>query len=242
MFTLIYNVSGETRRYELRPGSTTVGRSPGCNLVIDHVTVSRMHARFDVTDTSCVINDLGSSNGTFRNNEPITTSALSDGDKIAFGKCPAEIEQSAADRLAFSENHAIIEHSSTIFRPIYETREPTTDVAVATDAKRLLRLMSEVAGTLIRSQPLSEVLNQVVDLTFDTIPAERAFLILLAGDSGELVPRVVRDRRESTKTGKNKSVSSISRTIVNRVLTDRVAILADDAQMDAALQSAQSVL
>src|SRR5262249_4675645 len=51
------------------------------------------------------------------------------------------------------------------------------------------------------------------------------------------VPRVVRTRDRSSTTA-----TSISRTIVKRVLADQVAILADDVRTDANFQAAQSIV
>jgi len=239
MFTLIYNEAGETKRFPLPAGDTIVGRSARCDLTINDETVSRNHACFTVDGETCRVADMGSRNGIVRNNELITSSSpVADGDVLVLGGLPVRIEQSAADRLSFSESHALLELPGTIFRSIEDVREPDAQLAAVADPNRLLRLMSEVSRTLVRSLPLSQMLEQVVDLAFDTIPAERAFLILREADGG-LVPRVVRQRGKADARAK---AASISRTIVNRVLTERVAILAGDAQMDAGFQESQSIL
>ena len=46
------------------------------------------------------------------------------------------------------------------------------------EAHRLLRLLADVQRTLLSTQSLSDVLNRVVDLAFQAVPAERAFLML----------------------------------------------------------------
>lgn len=239
MFTLIYTESGETKRYALPPGDTIVGRSAHSDLTINDQTISRSHARFVVDGDSCTVCDMGSRNGILRNNELITSASLLDGDVLVLGTLPVRIERSAADRLSFSEHHALLELPGTIFRPIADGGDKeTTQIAAVADPDRLLRLMSDIARTLVRPQPLSQVLEQVVDLAFDTIAAERAFLILIEQGGEALVPRVVRHREPRA----DAESTSISRTIVNRVLQERVAILAGDAQMDASFQSSQSIL
>lgn len=55
---------------ELRLGgrqSVTVGRAPDCDLVLSHPTVSQHHARISISGPQRVIEDLGSTNGTFVN-------------------------------------------------------------------------------------------------------------------------------------------------------------------------------
>lgn len=65
-----------------------VGRSQDCNLRIASNQVSREHCRIIVTDTAVLVRDLGSSNGTFVNGEPITPHQdvpISSGAQIAVG-------------------------------------------------------------------------------------------------------------------------------------------------------------
>jgi adenylate cyclase len=237
MFTLIYTESGEAKRYPLPAGDTLVGRAATCQVVIDDPSISRSHAQFSVAGDVCVVTDVGSRNGIFRNREQLTSVPVADGDVIVLGQLPVRIEQSVADRLSFSEDAGMLDLPGTILRPITQTIAPATRIAAVSDAGRMLLLLSNIAQTLVRPQPLSDVLEQVVDLAFDTIPAERAFLILIEPNSGTLVPRVVR-RRGQSEAGS----TSISRTIINQVLADRVAILAYDVQTDSKLRAAESIL
>src|SRR5215472_11690058 len=46
-----------------RVGTLTIGRAPECEIMIDHISVSRRHAALHV-GASLAIQDLGSSNGT----------------------------------------------------------------------------------------------------------------------------------------------------------------------------------
>ena len=236
MYVLIFQMSGEARRHMLHPGDSIAGRAPTCELVLDDVSVSRRHARFTVTDTGCTIADLGGRNGTYVNGDQVTTAQLIDGDRILFGEFPLTIEYSADDRLSIDEGHTLIEDPGTIYRPVVDVgvrvRADSTD-----DGVRSLRLMSEVARTLVRNRPVSEVLDQVVQLAFDTCPAERAFVVMKDEATGALVPRLARDR-----TGADIPSATISRTIVNRVITDRVALLASDARLDSRIGPSESVL
>jgi adenylate cyclase len=235
MFVLTYQESGESRRYRLTPGETIAGRAPTCDLVLDDVSVSRRHARFSVSGSGCVVSDLGGRNGTFRNGEPITTAILNDGDRILLGKFPLTLESSADDQLELNEHHTLIEAPGTIYRPVVELG--TIGRAGGADGGRFLRLMADVARTLVGNCPVGEVLAHVVQLAFDTCPAERAFVILRDDATGTLVPRVA-----STRSGADIRSASISRTIVNRVMTDRVALLANDAQVDSRIGPSESVV
>jgi adenylate cyclase len=101
---------------------------------------------------------------------------------------------------------------------------------------RLLRLLSEIAETLVTVQPIQQVLTRVIDLVFDALPAERAFLLLRDSWDQPLTARVLRNRDGSVPAN-----VTISRTVVNHVMRDRVAILAKDARYDPRLDASASI-
>src|SRR4030095_9229840 len=96
-------------------------------------------------------------------------------------------------------------------------------------------LLSEISKTLVDVLPLPEVLSRVVNLVFDVLPAERAFLLLRDHADEPLTARVCRARDGSTPT------ATLSRTIVTRVMDDRVAMLGDDARHDARFDGSGSI-
>ena len=64
----------------------TVGRRPNNDLVLDHLTVSGQHAAIDSAPNGAFILDLGSTNGTLVNGQPITKHLLQNDDVIEIGK------------------------------------------------------------------------------------------------------------------------------------------------------------
>jgi adenylate cyclase len=101
---------------------------------------------------------------------------------------------------------------------------------------RILRLLSDISKTLVTVQPLEQVLARVADLVFDAVPAERAFLLLRDAWDQPITARVLRNRDGSTPGD-----VSISRTVVNQVVQARMAMLAQDARVDARLGASSSV-
>jgi hypothetical protein len=64
-----------------------VGRESSNGVAINDAEVSRRHARLTLHGTAYVIQDLGSTNGTFVNGERITnTQVLNPGDSVSFGE------------------------------------------------------------------------------------------------------------------------------------------------------------
>lgn len=73
------------RRLPLGPSTIEAGRSLACDFSINHESVSRRHARIWWTGPGYRIRDLGSTNGTFVNDEPTIERDLVDGDRIKIG-------------------------------------------------------------------------------------------------------------------------------------------------------------
>ena len=64
---------------------TTIGRAPENGIVVAGAMLSRNHARIRVENGRTFIDDLGSKNGTFVNEEKVTTTELRAGDEVSAG-------------------------------------------------------------------------------------------------------------------------------------------------------------
>jgi len=72
--------------YELDQEETTIGRKPENDIHIDNLAVSGRHARVLKIGSKIILEDLGSTNGTFVNNKRITKHVLKHGDNVLIGK------------------------------------------------------------------------------------------------------------------------------------------------------------
>ncbi len=78
-------LNGELWYARIRTTPARIGRNPGCAVVISSRHVSAQHAELIQTEGDIVLYDLGSSNGTFVNDQRITTAcALRSGDVVRF--------------------------------------------------------------------------------------------------------------------------------------------------------------
>jgi hypothetical protein len=74
------------REHILRDERTTVGRAAGNQIVITSQRVSRKHARLLRQDWRVILEDLGSTNGTYLNGERVQAPVeLRDGDRVKIG-------------------------------------------------------------------------------------------------------------------------------------------------------------
>ncbi len=84
---LIATVEGvEIKHVYLTRDRTTLGRRAGNDIVLDNLVVSGSHCAFELKGLADVfIEDLGSTNGTFVNNQRVKRQQLQDGDVVAIG-------------------------------------------------------------------------------------------------------------------------------------------------------------
>jgi len=70
----------------LKEGNTTVGRHPESDIFLNDVTVSRHHCRFSTNGDVLTVEDSGSTNGTYVNDQRVDSSELSAGDEVLIGR------------------------------------------------------------------------------------------------------------------------------------------------------------
>ena len=86
--------SGEKTSHDLVEERMTIGRSPENSICLDDISVSSRHAELTMAGDVCHLKDLGSTNGTLVNGEPITIAVrLRAGDRLRFGKVDAYYER-----------------------------------------------------------------------------------------------------------------------------------------------------
>ena len=74
------------RHVELDGEPIRIGREPDCQIAIDSELVSRRHALVKKISDRLALKDLGSTNGTFVNDNRVEQHELSDGDRIRVGR------------------------------------------------------------------------------------------------------------------------------------------------------------
>ena len=72
--------------YVLPAGNTTVGRHPESDIFLNDVTVSRQHCRFVITEAGLMVEDSGSTNGTYVNDARVDEAMLVAGDEVLVGR------------------------------------------------------------------------------------------------------------------------------------------------------------
>jgi len=245
MFELAFLEDGSEHIVPVRPEGIVLGRSPECDVVIKDFGVSRRHAEVLIDGEDCRLVDLKSKNGTQVNGVRVLEVILNDGDQILLGKFQLQFRKTLEEQVVLDEEKPMLEEAGTVIRSVgelskyfLEEKQPTETkqrrpVPVTGKAPGPPVVETELAKALISAQP-EEVPARVMGAVFEHIPADRGFLMLLDED-GNLKPRVVHHRH-----GDDEKIT-ISKTIADRVVQDRVAILTSDAQVDPRFATGDSI-
>ncbi|MBC3872922.1 FHA domain-containing protein [Undibacterium flavidum] len=87
MAKVVVTFNGQVQKeFNIDRARLNIGRRPGNDLVLDHLAVSGRHAAIDTTSEGTFILDLGSTNGTSVNGQPIKKHLLQNDDVIELGK------------------------------------------------------------------------------------------------------------------------------------------------------------
>ncbi len=113
------------------------------------------------------------------------------------------------------------------------------DKASLERANKVLYVLYEISRQMNTIHDFNELLKKIMDLIFDVIAADSGFLILRDDDDPDkLIPVVEKIRDDKRQeVGKLKA----SRTIINKVICDQVALLTTNAMDDSRLDFAKSV-
>ncbi len=84
---LIVQRGPQTGKTWLLPeGTTRIGRHPQSDIFLDDITVSRHHCRIHVQGDTVLLEDAGSTNGTYVNESRVEQKQLQPGDRLLVGK------------------------------------------------------------------------------------------------------------------------------------------------------------
>jgi hypothetical protein len=81
--------------FELEPGFNTLGRNPTNDFRVHDVTVSSFHCEIVVSGDSILVRDLGSTNGTFIDGQPILEEQLKPAQVLRLGSAELRLDSHA---------------------------------------------------------------------------------------------------------------------------------------------------
>ncbi|GAA4423273.1 MULTISPECIES: SpoIIE family protein phosphatase [Bremerella] len=228
----------------------TLGRHPDCDIVVEVGAVSRYHAKIIKGNDGYQVEDLGSRNGTYVNDEQLSKPhRLTHGDTIRVCDVSFEYKQEgykptpkdtvgirADGPGAFGAVMIDDDGATSTIMSKFEVSSQTGAIHLTASPEAKLNALLEITRGLTGTLSLDEVLPKVLDGLFRIfLQADRGFIIL-RDESGNMVPRWTKARREA-----DEEEIRISRTIVKHVMQTREAILSADAAADSRFEMSQSI-
>ncbi len=239
------------RRFELDAPVVGVGRDASNAIRLHDVEVSRRHAQIVQTAEIFRLADLGSSNGTFVNEQPIEQHVLQSGDRVQVGRTlmifTGNEDRSSLDLAAevdiiergpASDGSRIV--SSMSQDPgshIFSDAELSASPWLAR-ARSNLQIMYRTALAVSHTLDIDQLLQRIMELIFEWVEADRGCVMLVDWESGEAIPKVYRTRRDTRSSERMR----ISQTILDYVLEHREGVLTSDAREDERWDPAASIL
>ncbi len=232
--------------FALTEDEVSIGREPANQIRVDDHSVSRRHCLIKHENGSFRVVDLESYNGTFVNGVPVGEQALNHGDQIAVGKVVFlflidEMEAVATEN-AVELNDEELKNFSTIRlegKDALYLKSAAVIAALPENARiaRDLNALLRISTWLSTVHKLADLQNTLLGTLLDTIPAERAALLLVGADSDASVAAHARRERSEAE-----SPIRISRSVVERVRREGAAILCVDVSEDESISEAESLV
>ncbi len=248
----LYVIQGadQGKRFTLRERPMALGREGSNPIRINDNEVSRKHAEIRPVDQSKSyrIVDLGSANGTFLNGEQIDQAPLKSGDQLRLGQTVMVYAEEAVE-----EERDLTARVDMLSKAASQDRSAILKSIPIGEGSKVLQAPGSVGEWLkVRLANLSvmyqatqavsaiidtdALLQQILQLVFDSINADRCAL-LLRDSKGELTPKAARWKGEVEPDER----MAISRTIVDHVLEHGQGVITTDATADKRFGPAQSI-
>lgn len=250
--------TGRTNEVDLTRKETRFGRAAGLNdVLLDDAQVSRHHALIKRTGDTLTLIDPGSINGTFINGERIKEHLLADGDLFSIGKYTFEFKYRVSGvSIKYDEQKkgaTVVLRAPSELNSIIPKIDIAAVAAVDESTKPLLEyveVLRKKAETLARIYELNQMLGsdfsqedifkKVSEMVFRLTPADSFLVLLKDAGTGELAI-VAAEFRNPDKKPAGEQIT-ISRTVVDQVMADRVSLLSYDTLSDERFVQAKSIV
>ncbi len=229
--------------FTLEPGKYTVGRKDDCAFCVNDATVSRQHAEIEVPldGKEVVIRDLGSHNGTCVNGVRVNGHTVAKrNDLVMFGQVEfrlADTEEITKPETKSPTTTQLAQYDpqQSVVLDIKEALRPLP--AKVSDIPELWSTLSEMARMLVLPEPKESMLQRSLALVSKVIPAERLAVLSTSADRANVYTDAL-----LLLHSKEMGTFTLSKTIVNEILTNKSSILIGDPADDPRFSAQQSIV
>jgi len=228
--------------WDLVEGTYQIGRDKNIEFCLPHKTVSRKHAQIEVDSTGekIFLVDLGSRNGTAVNEKRIKgRTPVGLGDRIMFGQTEFKLSsdiKTVNSKPSFPRTTLSGEEPlKSVFLSINEALKPLPKKV--SELPDLLPTIFDMAKLLVLAEPKEVMLERSLQAISKIIPAER-LMVLFVSEDQEDVYTAASILPEGSSPGK----LTLSKTIINEIITNKNAIVITDPTNDPRFAEQQSII
>jgi phosphoserine phosphatase RsbU/P len=220
-----------------------LGRSPDCGCVVDDAAASRRHGQIELrADGEYFWRDLGSTNGTLLNGARVFEGRLKSGDCLQIGKSMFRFElETATETGGPRSKGTLFKHTIVTPDGAFQSRRTETSKAEA-----ILQSVYGVIHSLSNEYEPTRLVDKVLEETARALRADRCAIVFTDGPDAPLRPCPGHEFCHVFENGTLKEVEpdalGISRTVINRVLSQGESVFFQEGANDVELKSAHSIL
>jgi adenylate cyclase len=250
--------TGRSNQLDLTREETRIGRAADLNdIMLDDAQVSRHHAVIKRSGDTFRLSDPGSANGTFINGQRIAEHLLKDGDSFAIGKYTFEFKyQPTGISIKFDNQKkgaTVVMRAPSELNSVIPKIDTVSGWVSGANSKPLMEyveVLRKKAETLARIYELNQMLGsdfsqdaifkKVSEMVFRLTPADSFLVLLKDAGTGELKIVAAEFRNPDNRPADEQI--TISRTVVDQVMADRVSLLSYDTLSDERFVQAKSIV
>jgi pSer/pThr/pTyr-binding forkhead associated (FHA) protein len=139
------------RPYPLSDRPLLIGRHADCEVRLDHISISRHHAKVHFHNTLWQVSDLNSRNGTFRNGQRIESGQLQEGDILHIGDWAMAFSGRSAESLETM--------TSWLERIKQKASDYSIHIYLANNIKSVGTPISSLAPPAVKSTPQGKIVR-----------------------------------------------------------------------------------
>lgn len=241
------NNKGQTVSLEPANLPLTIGRDPENVVVLEHTAISRFHCRITSESGLYYVQDLGSTNGTYLNGRRIARERLSPGDELIIANVGMLVEASkssiheARNPLNITVSiDAQPKKASMTMAPDEISGSHELLEGIGSDpnsAQRALQVLYNADAAFRNIEDLTLLLDNLLGIIMECIPASRGFVFLIQRDTNQLVPYA----RRPPGVASDDAEIVVSQTIIQTAVRQKSSIISSDALVDERFVHSRSV-
>jgi len=231
-----------------------LGRSSDCEIQIPEANVSRRHAEISLEGGRFWIKDLGSRNGIQVGNTRVPFAPLEHGSLIRIGQSVLRFETALSTEHAAGGTDRVLVPQEPAPKPI-SLDSPASAVRMSMPADKAvypvaggepehyrkavacLQAVYRVSEALVGIFDPNRLLDRLLELVLETVPADRAYALLKDDSTGDFALRAARFREDRHAENQRP----MSQTVLHKVVSERVSLLVADASTDERFGTQRSI-